>query len=123
LELVLHAGIDVRTIVTKTRDVPAALKIALEEKDQRCAVRGCDATQLLERHHTDPFGEHRTTSYAILRRLCPRHHDLVTYDGYTLVEHDDGSIALRPPGQPGSTTADEPGEPDDRTRRRDTDAA
>jgi hypothetical protein len=129
LELVLHAGTGVRTIVTKTRHVPEALKIALEEKDQRCAVRGCDATQLLERHHKDPFGEHQITSYEILRRLCPRHHDLVTYDGHTIVEHDDGSITLRPPGHAGTTAgtttlaAADTGEPDDRTHRRDAHAA
>ena len=47
LELVLHDGKDVHAIVTKTRHVPEALKIAIEERDERCKVRGCDATQHL----------------------------------------------------------------------------
>ena len=37
LELVLHDGTDVRAVVTKTRHVPEALKVAIEERDADAA--------------------------------------------------------------------------------------
>ena len=105
LELVLHDGKDVRAIVTKTRHVPEALKIAIDERDQTCKIRGCDATEHLERHHIDDFATHQTTSYELLGRLCPRDHDLVTYDGYTIEVHDDGTWSLHPPDEQRDTNA------------------
>jgi hypothetical protein len=99
LELVLHDGKDVRTIVTRTRHVPEALKIAIQERDQHCKVRGCDATEHLERHHTDAFAEHGVTSYEVLGRLCPDHHHLVTHCGYSIEVHDDGTWSLHPPDE------------------------
>jgi hypothetical protein len=97
LELVLHDGKDVRAIVTKTRHVPEALKIAIEERDQCCKVRGCDCTENLERHHAEEYAANHITSYEVLGRLCPAHHDMVTYDGYTIEVHDDGTWTLHPP--------------------------
>jgi hypothetical protein len=105
LELVLHDGKDVQAIVTKTRYVPEALKIAIEERDQTCKVRGCDCTEHLERHHTDDYAIHHTTSYAVLGRLCPDHHDLVTHRGYTIEVHDDGTWTLHPPQEQRDTDA------------------
>jgi hypothetical protein len=99
LELVLHDGQDVHAIVTNTRHVPDALRIAVEERDPTCKARGCDATEHLERHHTDEFAEHQTTSYRLLGRLCPDHHDLVTHHGYTIEVHDDGTWTLHPPDE------------------------
>jgi hypothetical protein len=99
LELVLHDGKDVRAIVTKTRHVPEAMKIAIEERDQTCKVRGCDCTEHLERHHIEEFADHKITSYEVLGRLCPSHHDMVTYDGYAIEVHDDGSWTLHPPDE------------------------
>jgi hypothetical protein len=99
LELVLHDGKDVHAIVTKTRHVPEALKIAIEERDETCKVRGCDATEHLERHHTEEYAEHHVTSYRVLGRLCPPHHDMVTHDGYTIEVHDDGTWTLHPPDE------------------------
>ncbi|MEX2255206.1 MAG: HNH endonuclease signature motif containing protein [Acidimicrobiia bacterium] len=109
LELVLHDGQDPRTIVTKTRHVPEALRIAVEEKHPTCNVQGCDRTDHLERHHTLEFAEHQLTTYEILVRLCPDHHDLVTHRGYTLEPRPDGTSTLTPPHQ--------------HDERRDTDAA
>jgi hypothetical protein len=105
LELVLHDGKDVRTAVTKTRHVPEALKIAIEERDQSCKVRGCDCTEHLERHHVKEFADHKITSYEVLGRLCPPHHDMVTYGGYTIEIHDDGSWTLHPPEEQRDTEA------------------
>ena len=110
LELVLHDAKDVQAIVTRTRHVPDALKIAIQERDLTCKVRGCDATEHLERHHTEPFAEHGITSYQVLGLVCPDHHDLITYDGWTIEAHDDGTWTLHPP----ATATEE---------HRDTDAA
>jgi hypothetical protein len=113
LEMVITDGVDVRTVVSTTRHVPEALKIAIDERDERCKVRGCDRTHNLERHHTKGFAEHRLTTYELLGRLCGAHHDLVTYDGHEIVDHGDGTWSLRPPSALG----------DPRLGERDTNAA
>ena len=97
LELVITDGVDVRTVVSTTRHVPEALKIAIAERDERCKVRGCDRTHNLERHHTKPFAEHRLTTYDVLGMLCGDHHDLVSYRGHEIVDHHDGTWSLRAP--------------------------
>ena len=99
LELVLHDGVDVQTVVTKTRHVPEALKVAIEERDPTCKVRGCDCTEHLQRHHTEQFSEHHLTCYQVLGRLCPDHHHLVTHCGYTVEVHDDGTWTLHAPDE------------------------
>ena len=105
LELVLHDGIDVRAVVTRTRHVPETLKIAIEERDQSCKVLGCDCTEHLERHHVKEFADHKITSYEVLGRLCPSHHDMVTYGGYTIEVHDDGTWTLHAPDEQRDTDA------------------
>ena len=72
-------SVDVRSVVTRTRHVPEALKLAIAERDQRCKVRGCDRRHRLERHHTLEFHEHHLTSYEVLGNLCGDQHDLVSY--------------------------------------------
>ena len=99
LELVISDGVDVQTVVSTTRHVPKALKIAIEERDQTCNVEGCDRTDHLERHHVDEYAQNHLTTYEILGRLCPLHHDLVTYEGYSVERNPDGSWTLRPPDE------------------------
>jgi len=105
LELVITDGVDVQTVVSTTRHVPTALKIAIEERDHTCKVEGCDRTDHLERHHVEEFAENHLTTYELLGRLCPLHHDLVTYDGYTVERNHDGSWTLRPPDEQRDTDA------------------
>ena len=97
LQLVITDGMDVRTVVSTTRHVPKALKIAIDERDQRCKIRGCDNTEHLERHHVDNYAKSHDTSYGNLGNVCPLHHDLVTHKGYEVVIHDDGTWDLRAP--------------------------
>jgi hypothetical protein len=98
LELVLSDGVDVQTVVSTTRHVPKALRIALEERDGgHCKLRDCDHSLAIERHHTQGFAEHRLTTYKILGNLCPDHHYLDTHRGYEITEHDDGTWSLRAP--------------------------
>ena len=105
LELVITDGVDVQTVVSTTRHVPKALKIAIEERDRTCNVEGCDRTDHLERHHVDEYAQNHLTTYEILGRLCPLHHDLVTYDHYTVERNPDGSWTLRPPDEQRDTHA------------------
>jgi hypothetical protein len=105
MELVITNGIDVRTVVTRTRHVPEALKLAISERDQRCKVRGCGKSHRLERHHTKRYSEHHLTAYDVLGMLCGDHHDFVTYDGYEIVDHHDGSWSLERPDEDRSTDA------------------
>ena len=106
LELVITDGVDVQTVVSTTRHVPKALKIAIEERDPICNVRGCDRTDHLERHHLEGgFAEHQLTTYELLGNACPHHHDLITYDHYDVTVNDDGSWTLRPPDEQRDTDA------------------
>jgi hypothetical protein len=105
LELVITDGVDVQCVVSKTRHVPEALKVALSERDERCKIRGCDATHGLERHHTLEFAEHRLTTYELLGMLCGAHHDLVTYHHHEIIDHGDGTWSIRPPSEQRDTHA------------------
>ncbi|MBM3672485.1 MAG: hypothetical protein FJW86_09955 [Actinobacteria bacterium] len=98
LELVITDGVDVQSVVSTTRHVPKALKIAIDERDGgRCKVRDCDYSLGIERHHTQLFSEHHLTTYEVLGDLCDEHHDLVTYRGYETIDNGDGIWTLRPP--------------------------
>lgn len=97
LELVITDGVDVQTVVSTTRHVPKALKIAIAERDPVCRIDDCDCDHSLEGHHVDDFATSRRTSYDNVGNLCTRHHDLVTHRGYTITVNPDGSWSLRAP--------------------------
>ncbi len=100
LQLVITDGVDVQTVVSTTRHVPAPLKIAIDECDRMCRIRGCDCDRHLHRHHTEAFARSRRTTYRELGNLCPRHHHLVHDEGYEIVVDADGTWDLRaPPGE------------------------
>jgi hypothetical protein len=97
LQLVITDGVDVQTVVSNTRHVPTALKIAIAERDGTCKIRGCDCNQMLERHHTLDFEKSHRPTYKELGNLCPKHHDLVTHKGYTTTHNHDGAWDLHAP--------------------------
>jgi hypothetical protein len=107
LQLVITDGVDVQTVVSNTRHVPAALKIAIAERDRTCKIRGCDHDRHLERHHTLDYAKSKRTTYRELGNLCPRHHDLVTHRGHEIVDHHDGTWGVRAPAHapPGEAAA------------------
>jgi hypothetical protein len=85
LELVIKRGTDVTTVVSDSRYVRKALRIALEERDPTCVVPGCDRSDPLERDHWQvDFGKDGPTSLDNLARLCPFHHDQKTHRGWVL---------------------------------------
>jgi hypothetical protein len=91
LELVISEGKDVRAVVTDSRHISRALRIALEERDRVCCVPGCTASDHLEADHWETeFAKGGKTSLGNLALLCAYHHDQKTWGGW----HLEG-----PPGQ------------------------
>jgi hypothetical protein len=85
VKLLVTDGVDVLTVCHVGRSVPAHVQSALEERDPKCVVPGCDTANGLENHHWDvPYAECGTSTLAGLARVCAWHHDLLTYDGYVL---------------------------------------
>lgn len=107
LQLVITDGVDVRTVVSTTRHVPAPLKIAIAERDRTCKVRGCDCDRMLHRHHTEAFARSGRTTYSELGNLCTRHHHLVHDEGYRIIDHHDGTWDFAAPDRapPGTAAA------------------
>jgi len=85
LQMVITNGTDVSTVVSDSRYVRRALRIALEERDPTCVVPHCNASEHLEIDHwqTD-YSNHGPTEMANLCRLCGWHHARKTHDGWVL---------------------------------------
>jgi hypothetical protein len=85
LELVITDGTDVSTVVTDSRTIRRALRVALEERDPTCCVPGCDTADPLEvDHYVTDFVAGGTTEAANLARLCSYHHYVKTHKGWRL---------------------------------------
>jgi len=112
LQLVITNGVDVQTVVSNTRHVLPALKIAIGIRDRTCKIRGCDRDRVLERHHTLGYEKSHRSTYTELGNLCPKHHDLVTHKGYTTTDNHDGTWDLHAPadGPPDTHANAPPGE-------------
>jgi hypothetical protein len=59
-------------------------------------VPKCETTAPLEVHHRVPFSEGGLTQLSNLVRICGWHHDLLTYEGWTL-EGRPGAWSWHPP--------------------------
>ena len=85
LELVITDGVDVSTVVTDSRTIRRALRVALEERDPTCCVPGCNTSDPLEvDHYVTDFIAGGTTEAANLARLCSYHHYVKTHKGWRL---------------------------------------
>lgn len=82
---VILTGQDVTVINSERRYIPAALRRALEARDQECVVPGCHARHHLEIDHVQDFAFGGPTSLANTARLCAAHHRLKTYCGWKLI--------------------------------------
>ena len=111
LELVIKEGKDVRCVVSNSRHIPAALRAALEERDQKCAIEGCGATDPLDIDHIVEFDKGGATSADNLVRLCKWHHYLKTHKGWRLREGpgtwrmEQPNRSSKPPGDYGRSGA------------------
>jgi hypothetical protein len=98
LKVIISDGVDVRTVTHGGRAVPARIRSALEDRDETCAVPGCDVRQGLEiDHYRIGFAQGGPTELWNLCRLCRWHHHLKTYCGYEL-SGDPGSWEWKAPG-------------------------
>ncbi len=83
--ILVQDGVDITTVTSATRDVPARVERALLLRDTYCVVPGCGTTERLE---TDHFGLDYSwdgpTALANLCRLCQVHHRMKTRTGWQL---------------------------------------
>jgi hypothetical protein len=85
LKVIVTDGVDVRAVANMKRAVPARLRRALEERDERCVVPGCDVAKRLENdHYQIDFIKDGPTELWNLCRLCHWHHYLKTHCGYAI---------------------------------------
>ncbi|MGH9017610.1 MAG: hypothetical protein ACRDY1_07670 [Acidimicrobiales bacterium] len=86
LKLIIAKGVDVTTICHAGRAVPAAVRSALEDRDPKCVVPGCDVDRRLEiDHYKVAFENDGPTELWNLARICRWHHYLKTYCHYQLL--------------------------------------
>ena len=97
LKVVVTKGVDVVAVAHGGRTIPAHVRTALEARDPRCVIPGCDVGDRLEIDHLLAFAEGGPTTLENLARLCHRHHYLKTHQGWVLG------------GRPGAWTWDRPG--------------
>jgi HNH endonuclease len=85
LELIITEAREVKSVVTDSRHIARALRIALEERDRVCCVPGCGASNGLEADHwqTD-YAKGGKTSIENLALLCRYHHHQKTNRGWRL---------------------------------------
>jgi len=114
LELVIKDGVDVVSVTHLGRAVPNALRRALEERDPRCVVPGCELDRGLEIDHWKiDFAAGGPTELWNLARLCKAHHAMKTYRGYRL-EGGPGAWRWLPPRDQSGTSPPDRCPPPDR---------
>jgi hypothetical protein len=104
IHLIVTEGADVRDVISLGRTVTAKQRAALEARDPTCVVPGCDETENLEIHHTEPFVESKKTCLKDLCRVCHFHHLLITHRGWRIVGYP-GDWEWLPP-KPASSSAE-----------------
>ncbi|HEX6380218.1 MAG TPA: DUF222 domain-containing protein [Acidimicrobiia bacterium] len=83
LKLLLTKGVDVVAVAHGGYTIPAHLRTALDVRDPKCIVPGCDYYRRLQKDHRNAFGRTQVTKLEDLAHLCPFHHYLKTFCGYT----------------------------------------
>jgi hypothetical protein len=85
LKVIIGDGVDVTSVCHLGRAVPAHIRSALEDRDEKCVVPGCDVAKGLEiDHYQIAFENDGPTELWNLARLCHWHHHLKTYCGYAI---------------------------------------
>jgi hypothetical protein len=83
LKVLLTKGVDVAAVAHGGHTIPAHLRTALDVRDPKCIVPGCDARRRVQKDHRNAFGRTQVTKLEDLAHLCPFHHYLKTFCGYT----------------------------------------
>jgi hypothetical protein len=99
LKVLVTKGLDVVAVAHGGRTIPAHVRSALEIRDPKCVIPGCDVRERLEIDHVVPFAKGGPTTLENLARICHRHHALKTHLGWVLG------------GRPGAWTWDPPDDP------------
>ncbi len=90
VDAVLTKGRDVSRIAHLGRSGDTFLKAAIEWRDTRCVIAGCDRSDYLETHHRVLVSQGGESSMASMIRLCGYHHDL-HHKGHPIAgDHQDG---------------------------------
>ncbi len=84
LTIVLTKGVAVTTIAHAGRTIPAAIRRALDARDQRCRVPGCGVRDHLQIHHIESIADGGITTLENCVKICSYHHRLITHHGYEL---------------------------------------
>ena len=93
-------GEDIKAVSSMKKTIPARMRRAVEERDQTCAVPGCDVRHNLEIDHTLPRHKGGPTQLDNLDRLCKWHHYLKTHRGYGWVGTRGNRVWRGPPDHP-----------------------
>lgn len=83
LNVLVTKGVDVVAVAHAGYTIPAHLRTALDVRDRKCIVPGCDVKRNLERDHRNGYGRTRVTKLEDLAKLCKWHHHQKTFLGYT----------------------------------------
>ena len=83
LKVLLTKGVDIIAVAHGGYTIPAHLRTALDVRDPKCIVPGCDGRRRLQKDHRNSFGRTQVTKLEDLAHLCPFHHYLKTFCGYT----------------------------------------
>jgi hypothetical protein len=84
VKILVEDGVDVTTVAHAGRAISAHLLSALESRDRKCVVPGCDVAHGLEAHHIVPFAQGGKGSLENMCRICCFHHRLVTHRGFEI---------------------------------------
>ena len=83
LKVLLTKAVDVVAVAHGGYTIPAHLRTALDVRDPKCIVPGCEYRRRLQKDHRNAFGRTQVTKLEDLAHLCPFHHYLKTFCGYT----------------------------------------
>ena len=83
LKVLLTKSVNVVAVAHAGYTIPAHLRTALDVRDPKCIVPGCDGRRRLQKDHRNAFGRTQVTRLEDLAHLCPFHHYLKTFCGYT----------------------------------------
>lgn len=84
VKALLVNGRDVTRLATLDRNLKDDLRLAVRERDQGCAVPGCERRRFVDLDHEQEYSSDGPTSYENLRPLCRWHHRLRTNEGFDL---------------------------------------
>ena len=83
----------------KTRTIPAALRRALEARDQTCRFPGCSHRRFLDAHHVEHWIDGGETNLVNTHLCCRSHHRLLHEFGFSAEMRDGEPVFFDPGGR------------------------